>query len=117
MCHAIQGLGLEYARQAVAHGARNLVVFSREPTLPLDTLREFAEQDVALWVVRCDASSPAAMQQLWIWVHENLPAVQHFGHAAGRSGFDMLQDMPAAELSNITLAKVSFLQETDVHMP
>ena len=49
MCHAIQGLGLEYARQAVAHGARNLVVFSREPTLPLDTLREFAEQDVALW--------------------------------------------------------------------
>lgn len=110
VCPAVQGLGLEYARQAVNHGARNLVVISREPTLPLDTLREFAEQGVALWVVRCNASSPTAMRQLWCWVHEHLPAVQHFGHAAGRSGFDMLQDMPASELSDITLAKVSLLQ-------
>ena len=102
----MQGLGLEYARQAVAHGARNLLVFSREPTLPLETLQEFAEQGVFLWVVRCNASSPAAMQQLWAWVHENLPGVQHFGHAAGRSGFNLLPDMPADELRAVCMAKV-----------
>ncbi len=83
-----------------------MVVFSREPTLPLETLQEFAEQGVTLWVVRCNASSPEAMRQLWAWVHENLPAVQHFGHAAGRSGFSLLPDMPDHELSAICMAKV-----------
>ena len=85
------------------------MVFSREPALPIEVLKEFADQGVAMWVVRCNASSPAAMRHLWSWVHEHLPAVQHFGHAAGRSGFNMLQDMPADELRDICLAKVGYL--------
>lgn len=39
-----KGLGLEYARQLAASGARLLVLASRSGCLPADTLREFAEQ-------------------------------------------------------------------------
>ena len=87
----MQGLGLEYARSLVEAGCRCLVLTGRSPTLTLETLADFAAAGVAVFTVAADAGDPAAWQSLLRWAHERLPAVQHFAHAAGITGFDMLQ--------------------------
>jgi hypothetical protein len=68
----VQGLGLEYAKSLAKAGCRCLVLTGRSPALPLETLANFAAAGVTVFTVR-------------------LPAVQHFAHAAGITGFDMLQ--------------------------
>jgi hypothetical protein len=40
------------------------------------------------------------------WAREALPAVDHFAHAAGLSGFNMLQDMRIKEFETVTDVKV-----------
>ena len=49
------------------------------------------------------------MQGVLDWAREHLPAIEHFAHAAGVSGFAMLQDMRADEFQAVTDVKVGGL--------
>lgn len=86
----LQGLGLEYARQVVGAGCRCLVVTGRAPALPPAVLAEFAAAGASLFCVAADAGDAAAWEAVLKWAHERLPQVQHFGHAAGITAFDLL---------------------------
>lgn len=57
----------------------------------METLAEFSAAGVAVFSVAADAGDPKAWRGVLKWAHERLPAVQHFAHAAGVTGFDMLQ--------------------------
>lgn len=87
----MQGLGLEYAQQLAAAGCRCLVLTGRAPQLSKETLIAFAARGVAVFTVAADAGDAAAWAAVLSWAHERLPAVQHFAHAAGVTGFDMLK--------------------------
>lgn len=87
----MQGLGLEYAKQLAAAGCRCLVLTGRAPQLSKETLIAFAARGVAVFTVAADAGDAAAWATVLSWAHERLPAVQHFAHAAGVTGFDMLK--------------------------
>jgi KR domain len=80
------------------------VLTGRSPTLPLETLAALAAAGVTVFTVAADAGDPAAWDSLLKWAHEHLPAVQHFAHAAGVTGFDMLQVIKADALSTCSSA-------------
>jgi len=61
------------------------------PQLSKETLIAFAARGVAVFTVAADAGDAAAWAAVLSWAHERLPAVQHFAHAAGVTGFDMLK--------------------------
>ena len=102
----MQGLGLQYAKQLAAAGARTLVLTSRNPQLPLDTLSQLASQGVTVFTVQADAAQPGSMADVIAWVHEHLPHVGHVAHAAGVSAHHMLPDMEDEHLWNIAKPKV-----------
>lgn len=87
----VQGLGLEYARSLAAAGCRCLLLTGRSPVLPLEALAGFAAAGVAVFTMAADAGDPATWASLLRWAHERLPALQLFAHAAGVTGFDLLQ--------------------------
>lgn len=102
----MQGLGLEYAKQLVRAGARILVLASRNPELPLQTLIGLASKGVIIFTARVDAADSAAVSVLLEWVHENLPHLGQVAHAAGVSGFHMLPDMADDDLWHVAQPKV-----------
>lgn len=63
-------------------------------------------QGVNLWVVKADSGVAAEVQAVLLWAHENMPAIEHHAHAAGVSGFDMLQDMSHEEFWAVCQPKV-----------
>jgi NAD(P)-dependent dehydrogenase (short-subunit alcohol dehydrogenase family) len=101
-----QGLGLEYAQQLVAAGCRCLVLTSRAGTLPASVLREFAAAGVAAFAVAADFSDAASAAAVLEWAREHLPAVEHYAHAAGVSGFALLGDLSDGQLWEVARPKV-----------
>ena len=87
-------------------GCRLLVVTSRSGSLPPDALAELAVAGCTVLAVKADSADAASMQRVLDWAREELPHIQHFAHAAGVSGFAMLQDMSAAEFSAVAAVKV-----------
>jgi NAD(P)-dependent dehydrogenase (short-subunit alcohol dehydrogenase family) len=92
----MQGLGLEYAKALAAAGCHCLVLTGRSPALPPEALAGFAAAGVTVFTVAADAEDSAAWESLLCWAHERLPALQHFAHAAGVTGFDLLHVSEAA---------------------
>ena len=80
--------------QAITDGAKCLVLTGRAPRLTKEQLIALAtKSDAAVFVVAADAGSRPAMRRLIGWVHESLPAVQQYVHAAGTLGYDALADV------------------------
>lgn len=104
----LQGLGLEYAKRLVAAGCKCVVLTGRAPALPPATLAEFAAAGASVFCVSADAGEATAWAAVLKWAHERLPQVQHFGHAAGITAFDLLQ-VGTPQLS------ASALSQTDTH--
>ena len=96
-----QGLGLEYAKQLAGAGCRSLVVTSRHPCLPREVLEAFASQGVALWAVQADAGDAARTAEVLAWAREQVPAVQHYAHAAGVTAQTLLKVIPSQHLLTI----------------
>lgn len=130
-----RGLGLQFGRQLVARGCRALVLTSRSGLLSKEQLIELAQQGGLGWrgcscpcmhhlaarrtcaflasagaavlVARRDAADPAHGQALAAWLHNQLPAVQVYGHAAGLLGFDLVPDVTADRFGRIMKPKAS----------
>lgn len=102
-----QGLGLEYARQLVAAGCRCLILSSRSGTLPFELLKQFASLEVTVFTVETDASDADASAAVLRWAHEHLPYVQHYAHAAGISGFAMLDSLTETDFWDVAKPKVT----------
>ena len=59
-----------------------------------------------MFVVHCDASDAGDSRQLARWLHNHLPAVQVFGHAAGLVGMELVPDLTPEQFSALALPKV-----------
>jgi NAD(P)-dependent dehydrogenase (short-subunit alcohol dehydrogenase family) len=102
----LQGLGLEYARDLVARGCRLLVLTSRSGELAPGARREFEAAGARVICKAVDAGDAPAMRALLAWMREELPYIQHVAHAAGVSGFAMLQDLKPEEFWEVAAPKV-----------
>ena len=80
---------------------------SRNPSLDAGQLEFLTRNDVTTFVVRADASNAAASAAVLRWVAEHLPPVLCYAHAAGVSGFALLQDMSEADLLAVARPKVT----------
>ena len=83
-----------------------LVVASRSGTLPADGLSDLAATGCTVLAVKADSADAAAMARLLAWAADELPHVEHFAHAAGVTGFALLQDMSQAEFQAVVDVKV-----------
>ena len=97
---------MEYARQLVHLGCRLLVLTSRTGTLPASVSCEFAAAGCRVVVLKADASNEEDMKRVITHIRENLPHIQHYAHAAGGSGFEMLQDITPEAFWNVANTKV-----------
>ena len=88
-------------------GCRLLVVASRSGTLPIEALAELASAECTVLAIKADSSDVAAVQRVLSWAHEELPCLHHFAHAAGLSGFALLQDIELEGFLSVTDVKVS----------
>lgn len=79
---------------------------SRTGTLPASVTCEFTAAGCRVVVLKADAADQEDMARVLTHVRENLPHIQHYAHAAGVSGFDMLQDIQADAFWNVANAKV-----------
>lgn len=99
-------------------GCRLLVVASRSGGLPADALAELAAAGCTMLAVQADSSDAAAVQRVLDWAREELPHIQHFAHAAGVSGFALLQDVGLQEFLSVTDVKVRAITATGcTHQP
>lgn len=55
-----------------------------------------------------DAGESAHNHALAAWLHDHLPAVQVYGHAAGLLGFDLLPDLTADKFGAVIKPKASW---------
>ena len=69
----------------------------------------FHAKGMEIHVLQADSSDAASMRRLLEWVHENLPPIQHFAHAAGVAGLSMLQDLSYADFGSVVDTKVILL--------
>ena len=104
----LQGLGLEYAKHLIARGACTLVLTSRNPQLPLETLKSLVSQGATVFTVRADAAKSDNVAAVIAWVQEHLPCVRHVVHAAGVSDFHLLPDMGDEDFWSVARTKVSW---------
>ena len=105
--HRLQGLGLEYCQSLVQRGCRLLVVASRSGALPAEALAYLAATGCTVLVLKADSADAAAMARVLAWAAEELPHIEHFAHAAGVSGFALLQDMSLPDFQAVVDVKVS----------
>lgn len=103
----LQGLGLEYCRGLVQRGCRLLVITSRSGAIDPDTKAEFAKAGAEVLVLKADGADAASMAATLAYVREELPYIEHYAHAAGVSGFDMLLDLEPDAFWNVTNTKAS----------
>lgn len=90
----------------MAAGCRCLVLTSRSGTLPLEVLQEFASAGVAVFTIGADSGNAKDSAAVLQWAHEYLPSMQHYAHAAGVSGFAMLDSLSDADFWQIAKPKV-----------
>ena len=64
-----------------------------------------------MYVAQRDASDASHNQQLSEWLHNHLPAVQTYAHAAGVLGFDLIPDLAAEQFCRIVKPKASAVLE------
>lgn len=107
-----KGLGLECARQLAGSAVGALVLTSRSGLLTKEQLIEISgsassSASTAIFVAYRDASRPIHSAQLAAWLHEQLPAVQTYVHAAGVLGFDLLPDLSSQEFASLLAPKAS----------
>ena len=88
----------------MAAGCKCVVLTGRAPALPPATLADFAAASASVFCVSADAGETTAWAAVLKWAHERLPQVQHFGHAAGITAFDLLQ-VGAPQLSACPLCR------------
>jgi NAD(P)-dependent dehydrogenase (short-subunit alcohol dehydrogenase family) len=112
-----KGLGLEYCKALVRQGCRTLVVTSRAGDMDAGCRQLFEAQGVRLVVLKADAGASDDMERVLTWVREELPYIQHYAHAAGVSGFDMLQDMTPSAFWQVANAKVTGAAAAATHLP
>lgn len=60
-----------------------------------------------VFVAQRDASDTIHNQQLAGWLHNHLPAVQSYAHAAGVLGFDLILDLTAEQFARVVKPKAS----------
>ena len=60
----------------------------------------------AVFVAHRDASDSVHGHQLAHWLHNHLPAVQMYSHAAGLLGFDLIPDLTPQQFGSIVQPKV-----------
>lgn len=103
-----KGLGLECTRRALKSGCHSLVATSRHPKLSKQELIRLVEDHPAsaVFIVAADSGNAAAMQRVTSWVHENLPMVQDYVHAAGLIGLDSIADVSEDRLWEVAGPKV-----------
>ena len=103
-----KGLGAECTRRALKSGCHCLVATSRQPRLSKEELIRLVEDHPAraLFMVAADSGNADAMQRVTSWVHENLPIVQDFVHAAGLIGLDNIADVSEDRLWEVAGPKV-----------
>lgn len=102
----LQGLGLEYCRGLAQQGCCLLIVVSRSGTLPANTVAELAAAGCVLLSAQGDSCNAADLQRVLQWVHEELPPIDHFAHAAGISAFAALHDMDLHAFASVANVKV-----------
>ncbi len=83
-----------------------MVVTSRTGVVPDDVDAEFSRAGVSLITLKADASNAAEMTATLEFVREELPYIQHYAHAAGVSGFDMLADLEMSVFWRVADPKV-----------
>lgn len=74
--------------------------------MALEDLHWFKHRGVDVVVTKADASKASDVRRVLEWVHEELPYIQHYAHAAGVSGFDMLQDTTTDAFWDVANTKV-----------
>lgn len=87
-------------------GCRLLVVASRSGSLAADSLAVLAAGGCTVMAVPADSADAAAMARVLAWAQEELPHIEHFAHAAGVSGFALLQDMSLPDFRAVVDVKV-----------
>lgn len=97
---------MEYCRQLVRQGCRFLVVTSRGGKITEKVLKEFAATGCRVVSLAADAANSEDMSRVLTYVREELPYIQHYTHAAGVSGFKMLQDMETETFWEVANPKV-----------
>lgn len=103
----MQGLGLEYCRDLVhSRGCRLLVIVSRSGSLAPWALGELSAAGCTVLSLAVSCADVAALQEAFSWVHEHLPVVEHFVHAAGASGLTLLSDMRQSDFHTVANVKV-----------
>lgn len=100
---------MEYADQLKNAGCKCIVLTSRFGILPSADLKRFAQSGVCVVVVKSDSGNANAMQNLLEWAHEHLPYPDQYVHAAGKSGFAMIEDMHDHILWDVAAPKVTEL--------
>ena len=60
-----------------------------------------------VFVAQRDASDTGHNQQLAEWLHNHLPAVQTYAHAAGVLGLDLIPDLTAEQFARVVKPKAS----------
>jgi len=113
-----KGLGLEVARDAATRGAGCLVLASRNPSLSRGALEELASTGVPCFTVHLDTADPAAAAKLAAWVHDRLPAVHTFAHAAGVLGQASIREMSPEAFEQVVAPKTASMgMFADAAMP
>ncbi len=113
-----KGLGLNVARDAASRGAGCLVLASRNPSLSRDALEELASTGVHCFTVQLDAANPEVAAKLAAWVHDRLPPVQTFAHAAGVLGQANIREMSPEAFEQVVAPKMASMgMFADAAMP
>jgi hypothetical protein len=82
------------------------VVTSRGGAIPPEAAAEFAAAGAEVVCLQADASDANDVARVLARAREELPYIQHYAHAAGVSGFDLLQDLTPAAFWAVADAKV-----------
>jgi hypothetical protein len=75
--------------------------------LPYATLQGFAASGTCIFTLKSDSSNPQASMAALAWVHEYLPQAKQYVHAAGKSGFTLLEDLHETEFWDVAKPKVT----------
>ena len=105
----MQGLGLEYARQLAQAGCGHLLLTGRMPIVSRAVLVWFAAHDVTMWTARVDAGQSLTSESVLRWLHERLPPLGQYVHAAGISRADALPVINSTTMWHVMAPKVCHL--------
>lgn len=101
-----KGLGLQYAKYLAQAGCKRLVLTSRGGELNEAEAEQLRKLGTEVVVKACDAGDTASCAAFATWLHETMPAVQLFVHAAGLIRFDLVPDLTKDAFESEVMPKV-----------